>query len=514
MKPIIGHIVARYLPRSEIFTYRLINSLTAFDHHIFTTRSENLDIFPTQNLTVAKSEAEYPGLAARAGANLVFSHFGPSGLAGMQVGLMNDIPSVTIFHGYDVSMLLHSPRWVEQYQTLFHFSSHCICISEVGRQRLIEIGCPPDKVSAVHLGVDLAWFVFKDRGPMLAQTKQKRLLMVSRLAEKKGIPYALRAFRVALAIDPSLTMRVVGEGEDRPQLESLRKELGMESQIEFVGALDGAGVCREISDCHVLLQPSITAHDGDQEGIPVALMEAQAGGIPVIATRHSGIPELVLDGRTGILVPERDVDALAQAILRIVGNPALASSLGYAGRNWVEREFNLKIQADRFTRLLVQIYEGHPQERYATPNQIGLKSEPRILFLRSVTIRAALVKLLILRRRYPAAHITVLTTGSTRDSFDKCPIVDQVLCCPGERFNWGKFPIALRAELQRGTFDRVIVPYTNEDGAGYENVREVALACGARHTVAMPWSQSEVPLRGYEERSDPAAANEKGLRLE
>jgi colanic acid/amylovoran biosynthesis glycosyltransferase len=502
MKPVIGHIVASYLPRSEIFTYRLINSLTAFDNHVFTTRTENLDIFPMRNLTVVKSESEYPGLAGKAGINLALSHFGPSGLLGMQVGLMNDIPSATIFHGYDVSMLLHSPRWVEQYQTLFQFGSHCICISEVGRQRLINIGCRPDRVSVVHLGVDVSDFSPSEQNHVGNTAREVRLLIVSRLAEKKGISYAMTALQRALERVPELKLRIVGDGEEREKLEALRHELGLEQHVLFLGAMDNAVLRNEMLGCHIYLQPSITAQDGDQEGIPVALMEALACGRPAIASRHSGIPELILDGRTGLLVEERDAEGLAAAIVRMVDNPDLARSIARAGRAWVEREFNLHTQATRFTRLLSDIMQNHEQSR-ARFRENGAQPGPKTLFLRSVPVHTALVKLMILKKRQPTARLTVLSLGSYGECFARCPIVNQVLSGPGDRFDWGNFDSVLRARIVEEHFDRIVVPYANDDGAGYNNVREFARAIGAREIVAMPWSQNEVPLADDERAIQP-----------
>lgn len=487
--------MGKYLPRSETFTYELIRSLTSFEQCVLTTSTENLDLFPARNLIVAKSEDEYFMLAKKAGVDLILAHFGPVGLAGMQVGLLNSIPSLTIFHGYDVSMLLLNPRWVEHYRTLFEFSSHCICISDVGRQRLIGIGCPPEKVSAIHLGVDIGKFAYQDRAPALARRGQKRLLMVSRLAEKKGIPVAMRALRAVLEQAPELTLRIVGEGEERPKIEELRRELGLERHVELVGALDSDGVRQEMAGCHLLLQPSVTARDGDQEGIPVVLMEALASGIPVIATRHSGIPELVIEGRTGFLVPEHDIPALAKTVLRVIQDPALASSLGRAGRAWIEQEFNLTLQAERFTRLLMTVLQRHGDSAPLARRSSG-GNGMKILFLRSVPVRAALVKLLILKRRYPSSQITVLTTEVSRDGLAKCPVVDHAISCPGERFDLKNITAALRKAFRQQGFDRVVVPYANEDGAGYENVREVAMACGGREVVAMPWSQNEILLAG------------------
>ena len=138
----VGHIVPSWLPRTETFTDALIRSMPDVRHRILTTRTENLDLFPTNDLVVARSEDDYPRLAAEHRVNLLLAHFGPSGVAALPAAIVNDLPLVTIFHGYDMSMVLRDPKWVARYRALFRFSAHGITVCESGRKRLIDAGMP------------------------------------------------------------------------------------------------------------------------------------------------------------------------------------------------------------------------------------------------------------------------------------------------------------------------------------------------------------------------------------
>ncbi len=114
MTPRIVHIIGRYLGRSETFIYDLITNVAGFEHHVLTTRTENLDVFPYDRLIVASAEDEYAGHVARLQASALVCHFGPSGLTGIIPGLVCNVPVITVFHGYDASMLLRDPAWVER----------------------------------------------------------------------------------------------------------------------------------------------------------------------------------------------------------------------------------------------------------------------------------------------------------------------------------------------------------------------------------------------------------------
>ena len=183
-----------------------------------------------------------------------------------------------------------------------------------------------------------------------------RFLICAGFREKKGIPYALRALARALDARPfPFGLTLIGDGEDRPAIEALVDELGLRDQVTFRGMLPHAQVLEELARSHILLQTSVTASNGDSEGgAPVILLDAQASGMPVVSTLHADIPSYVRDGESGYLAPEKDVDGLADCILRLVEEPARWGDMGRAGRRHVEENYSAQVQAAE----LETIYDG------------------------------------------------------------------------------------------------------------------------------------------------------------
>jgi colanic acid/amylovoran biosynthesis glycosyltransferase len=348
----IGHVVPSWRPRAETFTDALIRSMSDARHRILTTRTENLDLFPAGDLVVARSEDDYPRLAAEHGVDLLLAHFGPSGVAALPAAIVNDLPLVTIFHGYDMSMMLRDPKWVARYAALFRFSARGITVCEAGRRRLVDAGMPADRITTIHLGVDSAAFSYRQPSHEFLASGTARLLMVARLTEKKGIQTALHALQRRRRAGGAETMTVIGGGELHGYLLALRGALGLKEAVRFDGPQDAAHVHQCMRDHDVLLQPSITGANGDCEGIPIVLMEAMASGLPVIATRHSGIPELVVDGESGILVDEGDDAGIALGLERLEHSPVLAERMAANARARIESSFDARTQAAGYDALL------------------------------------------------------------------------------------------------------------------------------------------------------------------
>jgi colanic acid/amylovoran biosynthesis glycosyltransferase len=180
---------------------------------------------------------------------------------------------------------------------------------------------------------------------------------VGRLVEKKGHEYAIRAFARCRERcgDIDLRLIIIGAGPLEDRLRALAHRLALDAIIEFRGGQPRDAIFDALVHSNVLLLPSVTAADGDMEASPVAISEAMSVGLPVIATHHGGIPEIVEDGGTGILVPERDVDALADAMERLVKDRPLAERLGQSGRAKVTRELDIEhwndLLADRLRQL-------------------------------------------------------------------------------------------------------------------------------------------------------------------
>jgi colanic acid/amylovoran biosynthesis glycosyltransferase len=284
---------------------------------------------------------------------VLLCHFGPNGARMVELreaGLVQG-RIATVFHGYDVSR--HVARaGAAAYRELFERGDLFLPVSDYWRRRLVELGCPAERTVVHRMGIDLAKFPFTARR-LAAPGEPVRLLTVARLVEKKGVEYAIRAV-AALRRECGVPLRyqVIGGGPLRAPLERLVQELGVGDVVTLTGERDQDAVSRAMREAHVLLAPSVTASDGDMEGIPVVLMEAMASGLPVVSTRHSGIPELVAHDVSGLLVPERDVEALTAALRRMTGHPEQWAAMGRAGRDVVAREYDVGVLNARLEGLL------------------------------------------------------------------------------------------------------------------------------------------------------------------
>lgn len=284
------------------------------------------------------------------------AHFAPNGVTLAMLkdaGLIHG-KVITTFHDYGLSWYLK--KWGPHvYDHLFEHGDRILAISHYARNRLIELGCPPDRVFVHRMGVDCARFSPAHRSRRNEDVV--RLLSVCRLTEKKGIEYAIRA--VANVADEmggsrKLQYTIIGDGPLFDSLRALTKQLDAEGTIHFMGSKTQDEVAAALHESDLLLAPSVTAVDGDVEGIPVVLMEAMAAGVPVISTRHAAIPELVEDQKTGLLVEERDVDALVECIKLLCKDDAQRNSLGKNARDFVVQEFNIDVLNDR----LVEHFEA------------------------------------------------------------------------------------------------------------------------------------------------------------
>jgi len=240
------------------------------------------------------------------------------------------------------------------YRHLFRHGDIFTANTKFTRNQAIALGCPPERVHVLPVGVNPDQFTFATRSP--APGQPIRLLTVGNLVEVKGVEYGLRAFARLASENPRIRYDVVGDGPLRLPLKRLAGELDVQDRVCFHGGLPQARVRDVYAAAHVFLLPGVIARNGAQEGQGRVLIEAQAAGLPVIASNVGGIPETVKDGESGFLVQTRDVDALAGRLQHLLEHPETWPALGEAGRKLVEERFDQR----RLMERLLEIYGGKP----------------------------------------------------------------------------------------------------------------------------------------------------------
>lgn len=282
--------------------------------------------------------------------DVLHAHFGPVGNNFRFARALWKAPLVVTFHGYDFCVVPRE-RGADVYHELFRVVDVVTVNAAYTRDRVAELGCLRERIHNLHVGLNPEQFAFRER--VRRPGEPVRVLSVGRLVEKKGVEYAIRAVAQARAKFPNLRYDIIGDGPLRADLEKLVDELDLRQNVFLHGAKDAQAIQQFMADAHIFTLPSVTAANGDQEGTPVSLMEAQSAGLPVLSTLHSGIPEVVLQNESGFLLPERDVAGLAGKLIFLIENPDVCASMGRRGRQHVEAEFDLR----KLNRDLVGIYE-------------------------------------------------------------------------------------------------------------------------------------------------------------
>lgn len=274
------------------------------------------------------------------GASVLHIWFGHIGMHLLPLlrSMSRPCPAVVSFHGADASVDLDKPGYLAAIKAVFANADAILVRSQSLAVELCAQGCPADKIRLQRTGLPLdEWQPPESR--RAADNGAWHLVQTCRLIEKKGIDITLRALAKARRNFPKMHLTIAGEGNLRDSLEKLSRELGIEDAVEFVGFIDKTTMHRLYCDAHLFLHPSRVGRDGNREGVPNAMLEAMATGLPVVATRHGGIPDAVDDGVSGQLVEENDVDGLATAISEVVGDASRWQAMGTAAREAVVERF-------------------------------------------------------------------------------------------------------------------------------------------------------------------------------
>jgi colanic acid/amylovoran biosynthesis glycosyltransferase len=364
-KPVVASYCTTFLKPEMRHIYRQVAGLQRYDTFVMTRERMCEDRYPFEQIEMIprarknfikrfwlkyimrKPPVYYRGelqvlikMLRRRPADLMHVYFGHTGVHLLPFIQEWKHPSVVSFHGMDIQPRPEQAGYDDQMRELLQTVPLVLARSKSLFAALERWGCAPHKLRLNRTGIPLDEFPFAQR-PMPADGAW-RFVQASRLVAKKGLRTAVRAFARFRADHPLAKFVIAGEGPLREELEELGRELGVREGMEFRGFLSQADLAKLYAESHVFLHPSEMTSDKNQEGVPNSMLEGMATGLPVVATNHGGIPEAVTHERQGLLVAERDVDALHAAMRQLTADPEMCYLWGQAASKQVRDEFELR----------------------------------------------------------------------------------------------------------------------------------------------------------------------------
>lgn len=374
------HSFRFWLPQTQTWMYNQVKFLPEdVTCHVVCERTENLDQFTVPNIYALRerSLARYLWdkgsvklrLRRHSGfllerirtqrADIVHSHFGHYAWRDMYACGKAGSAQVATFYGLDVNYVPAAfPRWRGRYLQLFDRVDRVLCEGPHMASCVVALGCPEQKVRVHHLGVALDDLPFKPR--TWDGKGAVRVLLAGSFREKKGIPYAIEALgRLRRSVELQVT--IIGDADQSAASQAEKSRIleaieaaDLSDRVRLLGYQPHAKMVSEAYEHHVHMAPSVTAQNGDTEGgAPVSVVEMAATGMPVIASRHCDIPEIIEHEAAGLLAEERSVDGLAACLTRLLDRPDCWYDMAANARRRIEHEFD----AARQGRRLARIYE-------------------------------------------------------------------------------------------------------------------------------------------------------------
>lgn len=265
---------------------------------------------------------------------LIFAEFGPTGMKMLNICKTLDLPLIVHFHGYDASRKNIIER-NKDYKELFEFASYIIAVSRKMEQDLLVLGCPREKLIYNVYGPREEFLLVKPR------FIKPQFIAIGRFVNKKAPYYLILSFRKVLKKYPEAKLVIAGDGPLWNLCKNLIRYFGLRDKVLLPGVITRNEYITYLQESLAMVQHSIIAEDGDSEGTPLAILEASAAGLPIIATKHAGIPDIIIDGKTGFLVAEHDVKGMAVKMQKLLENSDLARQLGGNGKRNIAKNYNL-----------------------------------------------------------------------------------------------------------------------------------------------------------------------------
>jgi len=271
----------------------------------------------------------------------VLAEYGPTGVSVMEACEIERIPLIVHFHGFDAHQRETLQTFGKEYPRMFEMASSIVAASRHMRDRLVALGARADKVRVNPYGVDASLFCGAD-----PESAAPVFVAVGRFVDKKGPCLTLLAFKQVLDQCEEARLIMVGDGPLLEACKQLAKAVNISWAVEFSGVRTSLEIADTMRKARAFVQHSIRTSDGDSESLGVVFLEAGSSGLPVVATRHDGIPEVVIHCETGLLVEESNVHEMAGCMLQLAKNPALAARLGRRARERICAEFSIEKSID------------------------------------------------------------------------------------------------------------------------------------------------------------------------
>ncbi|MFN0127318.1 MAG: glycosyltransferase [Verrucomicrobiales bacterium] len=367
--PVVASYCADFLKSDMQHIYRQLSDLSRWQARVMTHRRENETLFPwpAKHLGILPRA---PGRWARRlwyrtvrggprvpptfgevkaflyqvrrfEAEVLHIYFGHQAVRWLPVVQTCPIPVVVSFHGADVGVGV-TPA---ELGAVFRRAALVLARSEALLADLAAHGCPRGKLRLQRTGIPLDFWSPPEVARVFSPPDGEwQCVQACRFVEKKGLSTTLKAFAEVARARPRARLVLIGDGPMRDPLQRLAATLGVAERVQFAGFLPPEALRSVLHAAHLFFHPSETLADGNREGVPNSLLEAMATGLPVVATRHGGIPEAVADGAQGRLVDERDAPALAAAALSLLSDPLRMRAMGDAARIAVMEKFERRAQ--------------------------------------------------------------------------------------------------------------------------------------------------------------------------
>ncbi len=288
-------------------------------------------------------------IVTRHNIDIIHCQFGTAGpvIAAYRHIFSSNVKLVTSFRGHDATQDHRTNQG--QYNFLFATGDLFLPVSAALQDKIVALGCPRQKTEVLHSGIDCNFYSYHERKPQ--HDTPIKLLSIARFVEMKGLIYSIEASKILADKGYKFHYTIIGDGTLRAAIEQRIADLGLDAYITLAGWRSQTEILDYLHNSHVFVCPSVTAENGEMEGIPNAAKEAMAVGMPVVATNHGGLVELIQDGVSGFIVAERDSAALAEKVGILVDHPELWMDITHNARNHILSNFDITLLNDKVEQL-------------------------------------------------------------------------------------------------------------------------------------------------------------------